>query len=123
MRYDVMKAYRRLCELYGWPQSFEGLRMFARQVRMGYRSIWLGEDHGRDRIERMSVTQGAADVTAVTRSDANIFCRIFRHGVQNERKPPPMPQTSRTGGRKAKSNNHPHYMGGRKECQAYERMV
>ena len=50
MRYDVMKAYRRLCELYGWPQSCKGLREFARQIKQGYRSIWLGRDDGRDGI-------------------------------------------------------------------------
>ena len=50
LQYNTLKAYRRLCELYGWPQSFEGLRVFAWQVKMGYRSIWLGEDDGRDRV-------------------------------------------------------------------------
>lgn len=50
MQYNTLKAYRRLCDLYGWPQSFEGLRVFAWQVKMGYRSIWLGEDDGRDRV-------------------------------------------------------------------------
>ena len=50
MRYNVMKAYRRLCELYGWPQSFEGLRTFAWQLKHGYRSIWLGKGDGRDGV-------------------------------------------------------------------------
>ena len=50
LQYNTLKAYRRLCDLYGWPQSFEGLRMFAWQVKMGYRSIWLGEDDGRNRV-------------------------------------------------------------------------
>ena len=32
MRYNVMKAYRRLCELYGWPFAYYFCKSFKKEL-------------------------------------------------------------------------------------------
>ncbi len=66
MRYDVMKAYLLLCELYGWPQSFKGLRAFVWQLKHGYRSIWLGEEEHINEQNRTAHVEGTGDGRTVS---------------------------------------------------------
>ena len=51
---------------------------------------------------RTAVEGKGRDVCQAAASEQSGSCRTSRRGARNERKPPPMPQTSRTGGRKAK---------------------
>lgn len=51
---------------------------------------------------RAAVEGKSQDVWQAAASERSASCPTSQRGARNERKPPPMPQTSRTGGRKAK---------------------